>query len=321
MIVVTGAAGFIGSCMAARLNAEGFTDLVLADDFSRPERQKNYRGKAHTHMVDRKALANWMRAHEHAVQAVIHLGARTDTMETDAAIFDDLNLNYSKYIWRLCSVYQIPLIYASSAATYGDGGEGFSDDAATTARLKPLNAYARSKHDFDCWALEQAEAPYFWAGLKFFNVYGPNEYHKGRMASVVFHAFNQIQETGKLKLFKSHRPDCADGEQKRDFIYVGDIVEIIFQLLSQRKHSGLYNAGTGQARSFLDLGKAVFAALGREPEIEFIDMPENLRASYQYFTEAPMEKLKSTGVALTPTSLEAGVERYVQDYLMPQRHW
>jgi ADP-L-glycero-D-manno-heptose 6-epimerase len=321
MIVITGAAGFIGSCLAAYLNSQGFTDLVLVDDFSRTNKRKNYQGKAHTHMVARNALPNWLRANEQRVQAIVHLGARTDTMETDERIFQELNLNYSQTVWKLCAAYQIPLIYASSAATYGDGSEGFSDDAATTARLKPLNAYARSKHAFDCWALEQADAPYFWAGLKFFNVYGPNEYHKGRMASVVWHAYQQIQETGRLQLFRSYREDYADGEQRRDFIYVGDIVRIIFELLSQRKHSGLYNAGTGQARSFLDLGRAVFTAMGREPVIEFIEMPEGLRQSYQYFTEAPMDKLRQSGVAFEATSLENGIQHYVQEYLMPQLHW
>ena len=315
MIVITGAAGFIGSCLAAYLNSQGFTDLVLVDDFSRTDKRKNYQGKAHTHMVARNALPNWLRANEQRVQTIVHLGARTDTMETDERIFQELNLSYSQTVWKLCAAYQIPLIYASSAATYGDGAEGFSDDAATTACLKPLNAYARSKHAFDCWALEQAEAPYFWAGLKFFNVYGPNEYHKGRMASVVWHAYQQIQETGQLKLFRSYREDYADGEQRRDFIYVGDIVRI------QRKHSGLYNAGTGQARSFLDLGRAVFTAMGREPVIEFIDMPEGLRESYQYFTEAPMDKLRQSGVAFEATSLENGIQHYVQEYLMPQLYW
>jgi len=321
MILITGAAGFIGSCMAGKMNAEGFTDLTLIDNFQRSERQKNYRSKNHNHLVDRKAALQWIRSHEQHIQAVLHLGARTDTMATEPGPFEELNFSYSKELWKLCTAYQIPFIYASSAATYGDGKQGFEDDTSKLSELKPLNLYAKSKHNFDLWVQEQSESPFFWAGLKFFNVYGPNEYHKGRMASVVFHAFNQIQETGRLKLFKSQHPDYADGMQKRDFIYVMDVVDVIFKLLSERKSSGLYNLGTGQARSFIDLAHAIFAAMDKEPAIDFIDMPEELRNNYQYFTEAPMDKLKATGIAFQPRTIEDGVSDYVRNFLQSEAYF
>lgn len=315
MIIVTGAAGFIGSCMIARLNQEGFQDLVLVDDFSRPDKFANYEGKQFSRQVDRNAFFDWIIDKEHLVQFVIHLGARTDTTEQNVAVFDRLNLHYSQQIWNLCTTHQIPLIYASSAATYGGGELGFDDNHEVIKSLAPLNPYGKSKNDFDIWALEQENSPFFWAGLKFFNVYGPNEYHKGRMASVVFHAFNQIQKTGQMKLFRSHRPDFADGEQKRDFIYVEDVCDVVWFLMNERSHSGLYNLGTGKARTFLDLTKAVFAALQQEPRIEFIDTPEDIRDTYQYFTEAPMNKLKEIGYNKEFTSLEDGILSYVDKFL------
>ena len=242
-------------------------------------------------------------------------GARTDTVSDDTAVFDKLNLNYSKRIWELCTKHAIPLVYASSAATYGDGAFGFSDHHESVDQYKPLNAYARSKHQFDQWALDQKKSPPLWYGLKFFNVYGPNEYHKGRMASVIFHAWHQIGETGRLKLFKSHRPDYTDGGQKRDFIYVKDVLQMVWDVYALKPKSGLYNVGTGTARTFESLGDATFAAMNRKSNIEYIDMPEDLREKYQYFTEADMSKWKEAGLPLPATSLEDGVKDYVQRYL------
>jgi ADP-L-glycero-D-manno-heptose 6-epimerase len=319
MIVVTGAAGFIASCVARRLNDDGFNDLVLVDDFSRADKTRNYEGKKYRELVDRKHLAAWLRKNDDQIQFVFHLGARTDTTEMNKAIFDELNLNYSKEIWNICSELAIPLVYASSAATYGAGEHGYSDTTALPSQLHPLNPYGESKNDFDKWVLEQKHAPFFWAGLKFFNVYGPNEYHKGRMASVIFHAYNQINATGKMKLFRSHRPDYADGGQMRDFVYVKDVAEVCMFLMQHRKNSGLYNLGSGKARRFLDLANGTFAAMGRNPDIEFIDTPVDIRDTYQYFTEADMSKLRQIGYTRPFHSLEDGVQDYVGNYLLHEQ--
>ncbi|MCS6795948.1 MAG: ADP-glyceromanno-heptose 6-epimerase, partial [Raineya sp.] len=226
------------------------------------------------------------------------------------------NLEYSKKVWQACVEHNLPLVYASSAATYGLGELGYDDDETKIKYLKPLNPYGQSKQDFDIWALAQAQKPFFWAGLKFFNVYGPNEYHKGRMASVVFHAFKQIQDTGTVTLFRSHNPDYIDGHQKRDFIYIKDVLEVCMFLMKHRKNSGIYNLGTGKARTFLDLAKNTFKAVGKEPQIKFIDTPLDIRDKYQYFTEANMRKLKSIGYTKPFTSLEEGIKDYVKNYLM-----
>lgn len=320
MIVITGAAGFIASAVAARLNQEGFKDLVLVDDYTtRLDKQANYATKTYKQLLQREQLHDWLAANQRQVQFVIHLGARTDTSEQDVHLFERLNVEYSKMIFRHCTTYQIPLVYASSAATYGRGEQGFSDDHAGIAQLDPQNPYGRSKHSFDQWVLQQSEAPFFWAGLKFFNVYGPNEYHKGRMASVIYHAYHQIQQTGQLKLFRSHRPDYADGEQRRDFVYVMDVCNIILYLMQNRRHSGIYNLGSGQARTFKDLALSTFAAMGRSPEISYIDIPLDIRDSYQYYTQADMHKLYAAGYAYPMTSLESGVQAYVQEYLLPGR--
>ncbi|MEM9932149.1 MAG: ADP-glyceromanno-heptose 6-epimerase [Bacteroidota bacterium] len=320
MIILTGAAGFIGSCMAAKLNQEGFTDLILVDDFSRESQQANYQHKQYTELVPRQELFSWMKGKESLIQIIIHLGARTDTSEQDESIFQQLNISYSQQIWEVCCNHGIPLIYASSAATYGDGSLGFEDMLADPSILKPLNPYGRSKNDFDIWALNQPRKPYFWVGLKFFNVYGPNEYHKSRMASVIFHAYHQIQKTGQLKLFRSHREDYADGEQKRDFIYVKDLTEVIHFFMHHRKDAGIYNLGTGQARTFNDLGKNVFLALDRLPAITFIDTPVDIRDSYQYYTQANMEKLRKIGYEKAFTELEEGIEDYVRNYLLTKTY-
>ena len=317
MIVVTGAAGFIGSALVGELLRQGWQDIVAVDDFSRPDKAPNLEGKTLSARVDRKEFVDWLDANQQLVQFIFHLGARTDTTEFDTAIFDELNLHYSQEVWKRCVKYGIPLVYASSAATYGAGEHGYDDDHDLIAKLKPLNPYGESKNDFDQWALAQAEKPYFWAGLKFFNVYGPNEYHKGRMASVVLHAFRQIRDTGGMKLFRSHRPDYKDGEQLRDFVYVKDVCDVCLFLMEHRKHSGIYNLGSGKARTFLDLARAVFAALGKDEKIEFIDTPADIRDKYQYYTEANMAKLKGIGYDKPFTSLEEGVGDYVTNYLIP----
>jgi ADP-L-glycero-D-manno-heptose 6-epimerase len=320
MIVVTGAAGFIGSCLVGALNDNGYNDIVVVDDFERPEKEANLLNKTFSHKVDRELFPQWLDDNHKMVYFIFHIGARTDTTEFDKAIFDKLNLNYTKKVWNQCVEYGIPLVYASSGATYGLGEHGYIDSHEVVKDLAPLNPYGDSKNDFDKWALSQERKPYFWAGLKFFNVYGPNEYHKGRMASVIFHAYNQINEKGEVKLFRSHNPDYGDGEQLRDFIYVKDVVKVCLFLMHHRKDSGLYNLGTGKARTFLDLAKATFSAMGKPPKINFIDTPVDIRDKYQYYTQAEMHKLKSIGYDDEFTSLEEGVEDYVKNYLSQNRY-
>ena len=321
MIIITGAEGFIGSCLVAKLNEDGFNDLILVDDFSDGERSKNITEKKYTAKIERKEFFDWLDKNEHLVEFIFHIGARTDTTESDEKIFKELNLYFSKTLWNACVKYGLPLVYASSAATYGDGEFGYDDDTKLLDQLQPMNPYGRSKNDFDKWAVTQNDVPFFWAGLKFFNVYGPNEYHKGRMASVVLHAFNQIKETGKVKLFRSHKPDFNDGEQMRDFIYVKDLCDVCVFLMTNRKHSGIYNLGSGKARTFKDLVKGIFVALNITPQIEFIDTPADIREKYQYFTEAKMEKLKSIGYTKPFTSVEDGVMDYVKNYLQLNKRW
>lgn len=316
MIIITGAAGFIGSNLLERLNKEGFTDIILVDDFSHKEKESNYDGKKYSALVNRDEFIPWLRENQRLTEFVFHLGARTDTTEFDASVFDRLNLNYSKDVWNVCTEFGIPLVYASSAATYGSGELGYSDSHEIIGKLKPLNPYGESKNNFDKWVLEQKKTPSFWAGLKFFNVYGPNENHKGRMASVVYHAFKQITETGKMKMFRSHNPDYKDGEQLRDFIYVKDVVDIMYFFLHHRKNSGIYNTGTGKAETFLELVNQTFKAMGRKPEIEFVDTPADIRDKYQYFTQAEMSKLRSIGYNKPLRALSAGVADYVGSYLL-----
>lgn len=321
MIIVTGAEGFIGSCLVAGLNEAGYTDLVLVDDFGMPERAKNLEGKTYTAKVNRNELESWLDANHRMVQFIFHIGARTDTTETNEDIFKELNLDYSKMLWNKCIEYGLPLVYASSAATYGNGEHGYDDSEDSLGLLEPLNVYGRSKNDFDKWAVTQEKQPYFWAGLKFFNVYGPNEYHKGRMASVVYHAFNQIRDTGMVKLFRSHNPEYADGGQMRDFIYVKDLVDVCIFLMLHRKNSGIYNLGSGKARTFKSLAEAIFSALKLPVNITYIDTPEDIRDKYQYFTEANMTKLTGTGYPKPFTSIEDGVADYVAHYLTPGKRY
>ena len=320
MIVVRGALGFIGSCLISKLNAEGIDDIVAVDDFSKLEKANNLEGKTLQVKVGRNDFIAWLADFKDEVDFIYHIGARTDTTEFDKSIFDELNLNYTKSIWELCSKHNIPLVYASSAATYGLGEFGYEDNHEIVDKLKPLNPYGDSKNDFDVWALKQATQPPFWAGLKFFNVYGPNEFHKGRMASVIFHTFNQIQQNGGMKLFRSHNPEYTDGGQLRDFVYVKDVVNVCLFLKNSRPESGLYNLGTGTARTFLDLAKNTFKALNVEENISFIDTPEDIRDTYQYFTEANMNKLLSAGYKDGFHTLEEGVKDYVQNYLVDHKY-
>jgi ADP-L-glycero-D-manno-heptose 6-epimerase len=316
MIIITGAAGFIGSNLLEKLNQERFTDLVLVDEFSNQVKSRNYKGKIYKMLLDREDFIPWLREKQKFVEFIFHLGARTDTAEFDRKIFEKLNLNYSISVWKTCAEFGIPLVYASSAATYGAGDLGYSDSHEIIPLLKPLNPYGESKNDFDNWVLKQSKTPSFWAGLKFFNVYGPNEYHKGRMASVVYHAFRQISESGKMKLFRSHRPDYKDGGQLRDFIYVKDVVDILYFFLHNRRNSGIYNVGTGKAETFLELVKHTFKAMNIREDIEFIDTPADIRDKYQYFTQAEMSKLRNAGYVKTFKTLSDAVPEYVKNYLV-----
>ena len=321
MIIVTGAAGFIGSCLVSKLNNKGYKNIILVDDFLNPEKNKNLKNKVYSENIDRGDFFKWLKTNHEKVEFIFHIGARTDTTEFNVAVFDKLNLNYSKSIWNACVEYDIPLIYASSAATYGLGEFGYDDDHDIIEKLKPLNPYGESKNNFDKWVLKQQKQPPFWMGLKFFNVYGPNEYHKGRMASVIIHSYKQINETGKVKLFRSHNPDFEDGKQLRDFIYVKDVVDVMFFLMNHKKDSGIYNLGTGNARTFLDLVKATFNSMRIPENIEFIDTPIDIRDKYQYFTEANMNKLRSNGYTKPFYSLEEGIEEYVQGFLVNRLYY
>ncbi len=315
MIIITGAAGFIGSYFAGFLNAKGYNDLVLVDDFSIPLKQANFQTKKYTSLQNREQLFDFIKANHRYIQCIVHLGARTDTAEKNVELLTRLNTDYTKQIWNLSVEFGLPLIYASSAATYGLGELGFSDNDAISKQLKPLNPYGESKQQFDLWAMEQERKPFFWAGLKFFNVYGPNEYHKGRMASVPFHLFNTLKANKNVSLFRSHKAGIADGEQMRDFIYVKDVAEVILHLMEHRKTSGIFNLGTGKARTFLDLAKACHQSFGKPFDIDFIDTPADIRDAYQYFTQAEMSKLRDAGYEKDFTSIEEGIEEYYVSFL------
>jgi len=316
MIVVTGALGFIGSNLIEQLNQLGLGKKIIAvDDFYKEEKEVNLKGQYIQEWIHREIFMQIFREMTSQIDFVFHLGARTDTTEKDKKIFKKLNLDYSKDIWNVCTQHKIPLIYASSAATYGNGDQGYKDHHAGIKKLKPLNPYGQSKQDFDVWALAQKETPPFWVGMKFFNVYGPRETMKGRMASVIFHAVPQIRKNNSLKLFKSHKKGIADGQQQRDFIFVKDIIDVLLHFYKNPKatNNGIYNLGTGQARSFEELAIATFKALRVKPNIEYIDMPKDLRKTYQYFTQAEMGKLRKAGYKKAFTSLEDGVEKYVKE--------
>jgi ADP-L-glycero-D-manno-heptose 6-epimerase len=344
-IVVTGAAGFIGSCLVGFLNNAGFEKLILVDDFSIKEKEPNLKGKKYISKVEREEFFDWLEKENPEIYFFYHIGARTDTTEFDYSVHEHLNVEYSKKVWHYCAQKNVPLVYASSAATYGSGELGYKDDESIIEKLRPLNPYGISKNEFDKWALRQAQddtlrqaqddtlrqaqgdSPPKWAGLKFFNVYGPNEYHKGRMASVIFHSYNQIKKNGFVKLFKSHKKEFKDGEQLRDFIYVKDVLKICFWFLEcwqkdpQTFISGIYNVGTGKARSFNDLVNATFSALDKRTQIEYIDMPEDIRETYQYFTEADMDKIHAAGYSQPFYSLEDGIKDYVISYLSKKEYY
>lgn len=325
MIIVTGAAGMIGSAMVWKLNEMGRNDIVVVDKLRTEEKWLNLRKRDYADWVDRDELFNWLAnsANAEKITGVVHMGACSATTERDGDFLMENNYGYSKKLWDFCAIRQIPYIYASSAATYGAGELGYNDDVTPEElkKLQPLNKYGYSKKIFDDWAFKQSIAPKQWCGLKFFNVYGPQEYHKGRMASMVFHTFNQYRDNGGVKLFKSYRDEFKDGEQLRDFVYLKDVVDVIYFLLTEKVESGVYNIGTGKARSFLDLAMATMRAASNNSElkvedvVEFIPMPEDLKGKYQYFTQATMEKLKRAGYAKKFTSLEDGVRDYVQNYL------
>ena len=335
VILVTGAAGFIGSCMVGYLNRKGYHNIIIVDEFDDENKKHNYEDKKIIARVDRNELFDWLISHPMQIDFVFHLGARTDTTEFDYSVLEKLNVDYSQKIWNYCVEKNTPLVYASSAATYGDGELGYKDDHELPFKLNPLNPYGKSKNEFDKWILQQTlnselqtpNSPPFWYGLKFFNVYGPNEYHKGRMASVIFHSFNQIKSSGKVKLFRSHKPEYKDGEQLRDFVYVKDVVDICYWLMNKGNEpgevpaSGLYNLGTGKARTFKDLVTAIFKSLDKEPVIEFIDTPSDIRDKYQYFTQADMTKLQKTGYKEEFYSLEEGVETYVKNFLLDKKYY
>lgn len=315
MLVLTGAIGFIGSCLLTYLNEMGHEDILLVDDFSRTDKLGNIQGKAWRDTLDRDDFLEWLQNTRDDVEFIFHIGARTDTTLKDQVIFDRLNVNYTQSLAEICSLKSIPLMYASSAATYGLGLDGFSDRHELSKNLQPLNPYGWSKQIVDQWILSQEKTPPLWYGLKFFNVYGPNEYHKGRMASVVWHASSQIRETGKMKLFRSHREGIRDGYQSRDFIYIKDVVKRCYEMFSNRPLSGLYNVGTGKDRTFLDLTKAVFAAMELKEDIEFIDTPLDIRSTYQYYTCSDQTKYNLTELDSSFTPLEEGVRDYVSNYL------
>jgi len=321
MIIVTGAAGFIASALIRELNKYNFNNIIAVDLFNSDLKNQNIEGKKIKIKVNRHELDDWIQLNHEEIEFIFHLGARTDTAEFDRTLLAKLNTEYSKMIWKHCVSYQIPLVYASSAATYGLGEFGFDDQENLSEKLVPLNPYGDSKNEFDIWALNETKKPFFWAGLKFFNVYGPNEYHKDRMASVVYHAFNQITKTDGMKLFRSHNPKYNHGGQMRDFVYVKDVVKVMYWLMHHRKNSGLYNLGSGQARSFLDLVKTVFLAMDKDEKISFIDTPMDIRDKYQYFTEAKMDKLKGIGYPHPFTTLEAGINDYVSHYLKTQKRY
>jgi ADP-L-glycero-D-manno-heptose 6-epimerase len=313
IVVVTGAAGFVGARTAEALTARGIP-IVSVDHSDKFDTRPEHKGIAFGTRVAIDGIDAWLGANGKDVRAIVHMGACTDTRETDRSYLDTVNVGSSQQLWRRAAELDVPLIYASSAATYGAGENGYEDDEALMPRLKPLNPYGDSKQQFDLWALAEERAgrqPRAWCGLKFFNVYGFGERHKGPMSSVVIQAFDQIRAKGGVRLFKSHKPGIADGHQARDFVFVDDVVEVITAMVDRPPVRGIYNLGSGKARTFLDLARATFAALGQKEQIDFIDTPVDLQKTYQYFTEAPMARLRSAGYALNPTPLEAGVRQYV----------
>lgn len=314
MIIVTGGAGFIGSCVVRTLNNVGIEDIIVVDDIGTTDKWMNLRNKKYIKYVHKSQFLNEL-SHYNNVTAIIHMGAQSATTEKDFDYLYQNNFEYSKALWNYCAEKQIQFIYASSAATYGDGSHGF-DDNDDIDMLQPLNGYGYSKQIFDLWVKYQAtEYPKQYVGLKFFNVYGPNEYFKGSMASMIFHGYHQIQNTGKIKLFKSYNKDYEDGEQLRDFVYVKDVCNVILWMLNNPNVSGLFNVGTGKARSFNDLANATFSAMNKNINIEYIDMPDHLKEKYQYYTEARVAKLRSVGYTDEFRNIEEGARDYIELHL------
>lgn len=321
MIILTGAAGFIGSNILQALNEAGREDVIAVDDIGDTGKWANIAGRRFYDYVPKDELPAWLERERPAkLTAIIHMGACSDTREQRFDYLMENNVRYSQRLWSLAAERRVPFIYASSAATYGDGSAGYSDDHSRSRDLRPLNGYGMSKQIFDRWALHQETRPARWYGLKFFNVYGPREDHKGSMASMVLHGFNQGRKDGRIRLFKSYRADVPDGEQKRDFIFIGDVVSVVLNFMTSEADAGLYNVGSGEARSFNDLAKAVFATLEVPPAVEYIDMPPDLRGGYQYYTKADITKLRHAGFLTRPTSLEAGVGAYV-GWLKARSNW
>ncbi len=319
MILVTGGAGFIGSAVVWGLNESGRDDIVVTDRLGLGQKWQNLARRHIDFVIPKEGFRDWLNQHGRGLEAVFHLGACSATTERDGDFLMNNNVLFTKELWDFCTTHSIPFLYASSAATYGAEERDFSDSREGIPRLLPINKYGWSKQLFDAWAIKQKRTPPAWYGFKFFNVYGPQEYHKGGQASVVFHAFPQVKDQGQLKLFKSYRPEVAHGEQQRDFVYIKDVVRIMLHFWKNAKHapSGIYNLGTGQARSFKDLGLAVFEAVGVKPRFEWIEMPDALKNQYQYFTEANLDKLrKAGGFTADLHSLEDGVMDYVRNYLM-----
>lgn len=320
MIVVTGGAGFIGSAIVWRLNSLGKDDIIIVDELGTGEKWKNLSALNYYDFINKHEFIERVESDtlKLPVEAIIHMGANSSTTERDADHLMNNNYEYTKKLAAFSAAHTIRFVYASSAATYGDGSKGFTDDEKLCQQLKPLNMYGYSKNIFDCWALKKGLLGSI-AGIKYFNVYGPNEYHKGDMRSVVHKAFEQIQETGKVRLFKSLHPDYADGEQVRDFIYVKDAVDMTLFFMDNPDRNGIFNAGSGKPRTWNDLAAALFKAMDKPVNIEYIDMPEHLREKYQYFTAAEMNKIREAGYTAPVTSLEEGVADYVREYLLKNK--
>ncbi len=323
MIIVTGGAGFIGSALVKELNDSGERDIIIVDRMGDAHKWKNIRGLKYDSFVHADEFLKTNLLKSTALSAIYHMGACSSTTETDVDYLMKNNVEYSKALFEAAAIYEKPIVYASSAATYGAGEQGYDDNQEKIASLRPLNPYGYSKQLFDEWVLRQKRLPTKWFGVKFFNVYGPNEYHKGSMSSVVYHAYNQINETKKMKLFKSYHPDFKDGEQKRDFVYVKDIVSAMIALMNKadKNASGIYNLGSGMARTFNDLVEATFQAMDKPTKIEYIEMPEHLKSQYQYYTQANMDKLKKALPDFTFSSLEEGVTDYVKNHLMQENQY
>ena len=315
MIIVTGGAGFIGSCMVRTLNDRGITNIIVVDNIASTEKWKNLRNKKYIEYVPKTEFIERLQNKEFGkIEAIVHMGACSSTTEINFDFLWENNVQYTKKLWNYCVENEVQFIYASSAATYGDGTKGF-DDTKDINDLLPLNGYGYSKQVFDQWVEKQIKKPKQFVGLKFFNVYGPNEYYKGNMASMVFHGFKQIQQGGEIKLFKSYNVAYQDGEQLRDFIYVKDVCNVICYFIDHSEYSGLFNVGTGKAQSFGALAVATFEALGIEPNIKYIDMPEHLREKYQYYTQARIDSLRKIGYKKDFSNVKSGIFDYVQEYL------